>query len=305
MTGVRGSAPRVTARPSTVRAGVSDARANATDVGNFRRGGAPRSRNRSEGGTGGARRAGSWLLGAVFSSRARGQARTTPIHSATARRRHARPPDPRYAGAAVPPAIAQGLRRAYDASGDAPLELFTRGTSWRCVDGKVYACNVGANLPCDEKADTSRTPSAPIAEFCRQNPGAPVVPMVVTGRATVYEWRCGQVPVSAAMRPGLTSTSEHRYEISSPLVPITNVDNAAGGPAPRGRYRPTGRATHGPRIDRLCFDMSKKPRSRGMALAPPSAASHDFDSELTTRRRRRKVHCEAAPEGSRRGESLY
>jgi hypothetical protein len=99
-------------------------------------------------------------------------------------------PDLRYTGAAVPPAIAQGLRQAFKAPADAPLEVFTRGTSWRCVDGKVHACHVGTNLPCDEKADTSRTPSAPIAEFCRQNPGAPVVPMVVTGRATVYEWRC-------------------------------------------------------------------------------------------------------------------
>src|SRR5262245_8372094 len=105
-------------------------------------------------------------------------------------------PDARYTGAAVPPAIAEGLRRAFNAPADASTELFTRGTSWRCADGRVYACNVGANLPCSAKADTSRTPSAPIAEFCRQNPAAQVIPMVVTGRATIYEWRCaGGVPV--------------------------------------------------------------------------------------------------------------
>ena len=67
---------------------------------------------------------------------------------------------------------------------------FVEGRGRRSCTGKVYACSVGANLPCDEKADTSRTPSAPIAEFCQQNPGAAVIPMVVTGRATVYEWRC-------------------------------------------------------------------------------------------------------------------
>lgn len=154
-------------------------------------------------------RAVAWLLGAIVLSGCAGPARS-PLEPCCAgpARTYGDPfsycgavgtidaPDPRYTGAAVPAAIALGLRRAFKAHADAPLELFTRGTSWRCVDGKVYACNVGANLPCDEKADTSRTPSAPIAEFCRENPGAPVVPMVVTGRATVYAWRCAAgVPV--------------------------------------------------------------------------------------------------------------
>jgi hypothetical protein len=105
-------------------------------------------------------------------------------------------PDTRYVGPAVPASIAAGLRRAFDAPPDAPLEPFTRGTSWRCMSGKVYACNVGANLPCDAKADVRTTPSAPITQFCRQNADADVVPMVVTGRDTVYEWRCrGGAPV--------------------------------------------------------------------------------------------------------------
>ena len=99
-------------------------------------------------------------------------------------------PDARYIGPAVPPSIAAGLRRAFGAPADAPLEPFTRGTSWRCMAGKVYACTVGANLPCDAKADVTTTPSEPIAQFCRQHPDSDVVPMVVTGRATVYEWRC-------------------------------------------------------------------------------------------------------------------
>src|SRR5262245_7102022 len=94
-------------------------------------------------------------------------------------------PDARYAGPSVPPPVAEGLRRAFRAPADAPLERFTRGTSWRCMDGKVYACTVGANLPCGEKADTSRAPRLSIAEFCRQNPSADIIPMVVTGRATV------------------------------------------------------------------------------------------------------------------------
>lgn len=60
------------------------------------------------------------------------------------------------------------------------------------MDGKVYACTVGANLPCLDKADLGRAPAAPIVRFCRLNPAANVIPAYVTGRATVYEWRCAQ-----------------------------------------------------------------------------------------------------------------
>jgi len=99
-------------------------------------------------------------------------------------------PDARYAGPAVPGPIARGLRAAFGAPPDAPAEMFVRGTSWRCMDGQVYACNVGANLPCQGRADTRRTPAPPLVEFCRDNRNADVVPMVVSGRETVYEWRC-------------------------------------------------------------------------------------------------------------------
>jgi len=101
-------------------------------------------------------------------------------------------PDERYTGPPLPPSVAVGLRRAVGAPADAPLEAFTRGTSWRCMDGKVYACTVGANLPCLAKADTRRTPSHSITDFCRQNPTADVVPAFVSGRETVYQWRCAQ-----------------------------------------------------------------------------------------------------------------
>ena len=99
-------------------------------------------------------------------------------------------PDARYTGPAVPPVVADGLRRAFNAPADAPIEVFTRGTSWRCMDGRVYACTVGANLPCQARADTSRTPRPAVVEFCRNNPTSDVVPLAVTGRETVYQWRC-------------------------------------------------------------------------------------------------------------------
>jgi hypothetical protein len=58
------------------------------------------------------------------------------------------------------------------------------------MDGKVYACTVGANLPCGEKANTSRTPSTAMTDFCAANAEAAAIPAAVTGRATVYAWRC-------------------------------------------------------------------------------------------------------------------
>jgi hypothetical protein len=99
-------------------------------------------------------------------------------------------PDARYAGPALPEAVARGLEAALGLPADAPGDPLPRNWIWRCMDGKVYACTVGANLPCAEKADTRTQPSAAVSEFCRQNPGADAIPMVVTGRATVFEWRC-------------------------------------------------------------------------------------------------------------------
>jgi len=53
-------------------------------------------------------------------------------------------PDARYVGPKVPEVIAKGLMKG--ASPDAPLDLFIQNSFWRCMDGKVYGCFVGANL---------------------------------------------------------------------------------------------------------------------------------------------------------------
>ena len=95
-------------------------------------------------------------------------------------------PDARYTGAKLPDTVAKGLRKAAGLSSDAPMH----GAFWRCAEGKVKVCYVGANLPCQSKADTSKTPSAAINDFCKANANIDVVPAVVTGRATVYEWIC-------------------------------------------------------------------------------------------------------------------
>ncbi|MEM9684139.1 MAG: hypothetical protein AAF942_12795 [Pseudomonadota bacterium] len=101
-----------------------------------------------------------------------------------------------YSGAAIPTTLFPGIRRAAGLSPSVPDGVVAAGSRWRCMGGSVYACFVGANLPCDEKADLSRTPSGSVAQYCTANPTAAVVPMAAAGRATVFEWRCRKgVPV--------------------------------------------------------------------------------------------------------------
>jgi hypothetical protein len=98
-------------------------------------------------------------------------------------------PGPEYTGSKVPEAVARGLQVAMDVP-DTPLEMMQNGSSWRCMDGKVYACFVGANLPCEAKANTDRTPAQEAIDFCQANPDSDFIPAVALGRETVYEWRC-------------------------------------------------------------------------------------------------------------------
>jgi putative hemolysin len=98
-------------------------------------------------------------------------------------------PDRRYSGAAVPDPVIRGMVRQGMISADAPQE-FKEKALWRCANGNVLVCHQGANLPCSEKADTSRAPSSAIRDFCKARLEADNIPAVVTGRATIYAWRC-------------------------------------------------------------------------------------------------------------------
>ena len=99
-------------------------------------------------------------------------------------------PDERYVGPEVPDAIVKSLKKKLGMSDEAPDEWVAKGTVWRCMDGKVWACFVGANMPCRAKANTSQTPTSEMVDFCKEHPNANVIPAAVTGRETVYEWRC-------------------------------------------------------------------------------------------------------------------
>jgi len=98
-------------------------------------------------------------------------------------------PNEQYSGPAMPEIIVQGMIQQGIVSADAPLE-FQQNAVWRCMDGQVWVCHFGANLPCLERADTSREPTPAMESFCQADPAAESIPAAVTGRATVYEWRC-------------------------------------------------------------------------------------------------------------------
>lgn len=105
-----------------------------------------------------------------------------------------------WAGPAVPPAIVAGMEREGLLQG-VPEPQIERGVFWRCMDGGVEVCFVGANIPCSEKADTRRTPSPKVAAYCKANPEAKDLPAYVTGRTTLYAWSCagGQAQITATL----------------------------------------------------------------------------------------------------------
>jgi hypothetical protein len=75
-----------------------------------------------------------------------------------------------------------------DAKGTpAESELQTQA-NYRCMDGKVLACFVGANLPCAKMNAARDNPGA--NEFCKTNPNEDVVPAFATGHEAVYSYKC-------------------------------------------------------------------------------------------------------------------
>jgi hypothetical protein len=102
-------------------------------------------------------------------------------------------PDARYTGTPVPDAVINGFKKAagLEASSE-PMDMLRQSTVWRCMDGKVYACNFGANLPCDSKANTDRTPTQAMQDYCSANTNSDFIPMSVTGHDSVYSWHCVQ-----------------------------------------------------------------------------------------------------------------
>ena len=98
-------------------------------------------------------------------------------------------PDFRYVGPKVPDSLVRSMIIQGLVSADAPAD-FQKSAIWRCMDHKVWICQFGANIPCREKADTSKDPSPGTIDYCKVNAAAQAIPAYATGRTTIYEWTC-------------------------------------------------------------------------------------------------------------------
>jgi hypothetical protein len=83
----------------------------------------------------------------------------------------------------------KAFKMMFPGAKNSPDEAMLRSEAkFRCMDGKVYACFVGANLPCGKMNTSRRNPGA--EEFCRTDPDADFVPMAATGHDTIFSYRC-------------------------------------------------------------------------------------------------------------------
>ena len=57
------------------------------------------------------------------------------------------------------------------------------------MNGAVYVCAIGANLPCCAKAER-RKRNIGAEKYCQGNPAASVIPAYATGHGGIYDWSC-------------------------------------------------------------------------------------------------------------------
>jgi hypothetical protein len=87
----------------------------------------------------------------------------------------------------IEPEILPFARKEYPGNEDRNLR---ESTVYRCMGGKVWICNYGANIPCDGVDRSKGSPA--IDQWCRENPNEDYIPMAVTGHATMYQWKCAR-----------------------------------------------------------------------------------------------------------------
>jgi hypothetical protein len=88
----------------------------------------------------------------------------------------------------IPAAMVPTARRLFNLESADDADFVLRSTVFRCMNGSVWLCNHGANIPC-AKADLRRMPPS-VTTYCEENPNEAVVPMVVTGHDTIHSWEC-------------------------------------------------------------------------------------------------------------------
>lgn len=84
----------------------------------------------------------------------------------------------------TPPSLFPAVKRLFNFGGRVPL----RATYYRCAEGHVKVCAVGANLPCEKANTSNHLPAA--ARWCETHPGTEIIPAYITGHDTLYSWHC-------------------------------------------------------------------------------------------------------------------
>jgi Tol biopolymer transport system component len=140
-------------------------------------------------------------------------------------------PDARYTG----PQISDDIINSYIAAAGLeastePIDMFRQTTIWRCMDSQVYACNFGANLPCDSKANTDKNPTTGMGDYCKANPDSDFIPESVTGHETIYSWRCVKDTAEALNQIDQVDAAGYLASIWYPIAP---------GASPRPEMSPT------------------------------------------------------------------
>jgi hypothetical protein len=94
------------------------------------------------------------------------------------------------------PEMVRAIADAWIMPPDAEFRRLPPTLTWRCMDGQVYVCTYGANIPCGAKANVDLNPTAEMTRWCQTPPsnlppGMPLfLPAYLTGRTTVYSWVC-------------------------------------------------------------------------------------------------------------------
>lgn len=96
-------------------------------------------------------------------------------------------PDSRYTGPVIASAALPSLLAAFP--GTIPEAFRPGNTFFRCFEGRVLACTVGANLNCG-LADASRQPKPGMTTYCQDNPESDFIPLAVAGHEGVFAWQC-------------------------------------------------------------------------------------------------------------------
>jgi hypothetical protein len=87
----------------------------------------------------------------------------------------------------VPSALKPFLSRALGLA--AGRDFRPESYYWRCMNGMVFVCAIGANIPCGAKADLAKR-NLGADKYCQDNPEATFVPAYATGHETLFAWSC-------------------------------------------------------------------------------------------------------------------